>query len=293
MLRFRHSFLPAAALALLSACAGDPPAAPQRLSQAPEADRLPAPSVEASPELTAPALPPGVEPRPDWLGTRPLPLRPDGFGEIQPTPPDLADRRLLTPDHLPAPASDAFASSIGPVPPDVVARSTWTEGCPVALEDLRYVTVAHWGFDERPHTGELLLHESVADDVVGVFSQLHGARFPIEELRITTMAELDAHPTGDGNNSGGYVCRASRGSSEWSEHAAGLAVDLNPFHNPYAKGDVVLPELASAYVDRADHRPGMIQAGDVATTAFAGIGWEWGGNWRSAKDWMHFSKSGR
>lgn len=300
MVAARRAVLVPALLALLSlaACApgADTPApadAEAATSVVPSPTFPEASAVEAEPPEAAEASPPPAQPRPDWLGTRPLPLRPDGFGEVTPTPGELRDRRLVTPDHLPPPTTEDFTASVTTVPDDVVARSTWTSGCPVAREDLRYVTVAHWGFDERVHTGELLLHHTVAEDVVGVFEQLHAARFPIEELRITAPAELDAHPTGDGNNSGGYVCRASRGSTKWSEHAMGLAVDLNPFHNPYLKGDVVLPELASAYTDRAWHRPGMIQPGDVVVQAFAGIGWGWGGDWTSAKDWMHFSQSGR
>jgi hypothetical protein len=175
----------------------------------------------------------------------------------------------------------------------VARRSTWDPACPVALGDLRYLNVSFWGFDDRPHTGELLVHAEVADDVVAVFRRLHEVRFAVEEMRITRADELDAHPTGDGNNTGAFVCRPSRGTSEWSEHAYGRAVDVNPFHNPYLKGEVVLPELASSYRDRADRRPGMIVAGDAATQAFASIGWGWGGDWRSSKDPMHFSADGR
>jgi len=89
------------------------------------------------------------------------------------------------------------------------------------------------------------------------------------------------------------VCRPAVGSDNWSAHAYGLAIDVNPFHNPYLKGDLVIPELASAYTDREDVRPGMIVAGDVVTEAFADIGWSWGGNWNTLKDWMHFSTTGR
>ena len=78
----------------------------------------------------------------------------------------------------------------------------------------------------------------------------------------------------------------------WSTHAYGLAVDLNPFQNPYRRGDLVLPELASAYLDRGRVRPGMIRPGDVVTKAFAAIGWTWGGTWRSPTDSMHFSATG-
>jgi len=261
-----------------------------------------APPTRAAPEPApaAPAQPDSAEPpaaaavRPAWLGTRVLPRRPDGFGEIQPTPPELADRRLPPPPGgLPAPATDAFAGTIEPANDAVLARSTWSPGCPVAREELRYLTVTFWGFDDRPHAGELLVHASVADAMVGVFRRIYEARFPIEEMRVVAAHELDLPPTGDGNNTTAFVCRSTVSSGSWSQHAYGLAVDINPFHNPYARGDVVLPELASSYVDRAHHRPGMIQPGDAVTTAFAGVGWPWGGNWRSAKDWMHFSANGR
>ncbi len=230
---------------------------------------------------------------PSWLGSRPLPLRPDGFGEIQPTPSELRDRRLATTDLLAPPPDATFTSAIVAVPASVASRSTWNPDCPVGLDDLRYVTVAYWGFDALTHTGELLVNADAAENVVEVFRRLHQARFPIEEMRITRVEELDLHPTGDGNNTGSFVCRPSRGTTSWSEHAYGRAVDINPFHNPYVKGDVVLPELASAYVNRSVERPGMILAGDVVTDAFAAIGWGWGGNWRSSTDTMHFSASGR
>ncbi len=54
----------------------------------------------------------------------------------------------------------------------------------------------------------------------------------------------------------------------------------------------MLPELASVYTDRTDLRPGMISPGDVVVDAFAAMEWSWGGNWRTLKDWMHFSQSG-
>ncbi len=82
------------------------------------------------------------------------------------------------------------------------------------------------------------------------------------------------------------------GGSDWSEHAYGLAIDINPFHNPYLFGDIVGPELAGAYTDRTWKRPGMIFEGDPVVQAFDSIEWEWGGRWNSPKDWMHFSQSG-
>jgi hypothetical protein len=111
-------------------------------------------------------------------------------------------------------------------------------------------------------------------------------------MRVTRLDELDAPPTGDGNNTGAFVCRPTVGQTTFSQHAYGLAVDLNSFQNPYEKGDLVLPELASAYLDR-DDRAGVIHADDLVVRAFATIGWEWGGDWRTLKDYQHFSLNGR
>jgi hypothetical protein len=222
----------------------------------------------------------------------PLPLRPDGYGVAQPTPPDLVDRRLPTRDILPPPADGRFASTVGPVPDDVLARSTWKPGCPVQPADLRYVTVTFRGFDGGAHTGELIVAATVADDVAAVFGDLYAADFPIEEMRVVEPAELTAPPTGDDNNTTAFVCRPAVGLTRWSAHALGLAVDVNPFQNPYSKGDLVLPELASAYLDRDRDLPGMIFDGGPVVAAFARIGWKWGGHWTSPVDRHHFSRTG-
>ncbi len=212
-----------------------------------------------------------------------------------PTPAQLRVRRLPTRDVLPPPRGTRFRATVGPVTAAIRARMgrTWSPSCPVRLADLRYLTLAFHGFDGRLHTGELVVNASVADDVVTVFRRLFSASYPIEEMRLPTSPDLDAPPTGDGNNTAAYVCRTTRGSTSLSAHAYGLAIDLNPFVNPYSKGDLVLPELAGAYLDRSWHRPGMVLRGGVVTRAFAAVGWTWGGDFSSVSDLMHFSANGR
>ncbi|MEE9472790.1 MAG: M15 family metallopeptidase [Acidimicrobiia bacterium] len=211
---------------------------------------------------------------------------------MQPTPLELQDRTFETIDLFPPPPADDFLWTLGPVPPDVLARSSWTAECPVEVDELAYLTVSHYGFDGRFHTGEIMVNAMVAEDVLSVFRPLHSARFPIEQMRVIRLDEVDDPPTGDWNETTSFVCRPAVGSSGWSQHAFGLAVDINPFHNPYQKADLVIPELASVYTDRADVRVGMILSDDVVTAAFADIGFAWGGNWNTLKDWMHFSQSG-
>ena len=288
--------------AVLAGCAGrqepnpgSPQPNPGSLQPNPPTSGPPVGEATSSSRADAPEDPQPPTTTTLWrVGAHPLPLRPDGFGKVLPTPAPLRDRRLPTTDRLPPPPGGTFRSTVAAISPTIRARmgETWQAGCPVALGDLRYVTVSFRGFDGRAHTGELVVNRRVAAGVVSVFARLYRARFPIEEMRLVTTADLEAHPTGDGNNTAAFVCRTARGQTRWSAHAYGLAIDVDPFQNPYHRGDLILPELASAYLDRADRRPGMILPGGVVTGAFASIGWTWGGTFRSPKDLMHFSATG-
>ena len=282
--------------------AGKAPATPSPSSASPSASASVSPSASPTPPrgTPSPRLPHlsgrpviGTAP-PPWLGTRVLPEQANGYGAVRKTPPQLVQRRFTLPDRLPALPGAGFASRVTtPAPASVIARSTWTRGCPVAADDLSWLRLAFRGFDHRRHTGELLVNASAADDLVAVFRDLYRARFPIEEMRITRKAELTAPPTGDGNNTGAFACRATTGGTSYSQHAYGLAVDVNPFQNPYTRGELVLPELASSYLDRGWVRPGMITPDGPVVQAFAAIGWGWGGSWSSLKDFQHFSANGR
>jgi hypothetical protein len=289
-----------ALLVPLSACgASSESAAPApQPSTAASANPSPAPSPSVSPSRTRPTARPTDRPiigatPPTWLGKRVLPRQADGFGEIRPTPRELVVRRFTLPDTVPMLPGSGFAARVtSPAPAEVIARSTWKQGCPVAATDLSWVRLTFKGFDEQRHTGELLVNKAAAQDLVSVFRQLYAAKYPIEEMRITRADELDAPPTGDGNDTGAFNCRPTVGATSYSQHAYGLAIDVNPFQNPYTKGDLVLPELASSYLRRGWVRPGMIEPGGAVVRAFDSIGWTWGGTWHSLKDLQHFSQNG-
>ena len=170
---------------------------------------------------------------------------------------------------------------------------SWRPGCPVALRDLRLLTLAHWGFDGSARTGRLIAHEDVARDLVAVFRRLHAARFPIRR-----MAPVDAYGASDfrsieADNTSAFNCRYVEGTSRWSEHAYGRAIDVNPIENPYVSGGRTSHQASRSYLERTRRRPGMAYDGGALVRAFDAIGWGWGGRWASVKDYQHFSASGR
>lgn len=230
------------------------------------------------------------------LGVHVLPRHADGYGEVRPTPRSLRNRRYPTLDRLPAPADDRFHATLARIGRSVRARmgTTYQTGCPVTLGELRYLTLSFRGYDGAAHTGELVVAATEAHGIVSVFRALFAADFPIEEMRLPTTTDLEAPPTGDGNDTAAFVCRPTTGqTSGFSAHASGLALDLNPFVNPYLKGDLVLPERASSYLDRTRVRAGMVLPDSLAVRAFARIGWSWGGDFQTLKDYQHFTATGR
>jgi hypothetical protein len=189
-----------------------------------------------------------------------------------------------------------FRSTIEPIDASLAKRMTgvsWRKGCPVGLRDLRLLTLSHWGFDGRTRTGRLVVHRDVAHDLVKVFRELYAARFPIRR-----MVLIDAYGGSDfrsieADNTSAFNCRYVEGTTRWSNHAYGTAIDVNPIENPYVSGGSTSHAASRPYLDRSRRRPGMAVEGGAVVRAFDRIGWGWGGRWTSVKDYQHFSSTGR
>ena len=193
----------------------------------------------------------------------------------------------------PMPAAPRFAASIAAADPKRLTHS-WRRGCPVAVEDLRLVTLTYWDFGGRVKTGELVVHGDQAHDVVQVMGTLFDVRFPIERMELVDEYGGDDDRSMEANNTSAFNCRFVEGSRRWSEHAYGRAIDINPVQNPLVEGSGrISPPGGAAYTDRSHRRPGMVFGDDRVVGAFLAIGWEWGGNWSSSKDFQHFSETGR
>jgi hypothetical protein len=199
--------------------------------------------------------------------------------------------------------ASSFQTSAAPLSPPVrtqlKAGGFWHQSCPVALSDLRVLTVTHWGFDGKSHTGQLIVNQSAAGPLGRVFRQLYRLHFPIHHLQLADMYGPVSGRPSDGDPSGSFECRQAvpspctggTGTGSWSMHAYGLAVDLNPVENPYVGCGQSRDPASQTYRDRSRHRRGMVTQRIV--DAFRSIGWGWGGSWAgNTKDYMHFSSSG-
>lgn len=173
-------------------------------------------------------------------------------------------------------------------------KYSWRRGCPVPLKNLRLITMSYVGFDREAHLGEMVVHKSVAGDVVKVFRRLYRAKYPIRRMRLVDAYKGSDDKSMAADNTSAFNCRKVTGGSEWSQHSYGWAIDINPVENPYvSRSGKVLPPAGRKYADRRSRARGVIHRGDVVWRAFRSIGWGWGGSWRSIKDYQHFSLTGR
>ena len=191
---------------------------------------------------------------------------------------------------------EPFRGSIERIGPQLRERMTgvsWRPGCPVGFAKLRLLRVTHWGFDGKVRRGRLIVHRDSSRGMLRVMRELHRLRFPIRRLRLVDAYGADDRRSMAADNTSAFNCRFVAGTSRWSEHAFGHAIDVNPVENPYVTGDgYVSPPAGAPYADRSRRAKGLIHRKGPVVAAFASIGWEWGGNWSWPKDYQHFSERG-
>jgi D-alanyl-D-alanine carboxypeptidase len=180
---------------------------------------------------------------------------------------------------------------------DIREAGEWHHGCPVWLSELRVLSYRYYGFDKRTHIGQIVVNAKVAQPLSTVFAKLYRLRFPIRDGAFAST--YGPHPDRSGDVTASFECRDAAASPcigtgrthNWSMHAFGEAVDLDPRENPYVGCGMTRDKTALAYLKRSHHRPGMVTP--AVRNAFASIGWGWGGSWvGSTKDYMHFSTNG-
>jgi poly-gamma-glutamate synthesis protein (capsule biosynthesis protein) len=191
-----------------------------------------------------------------------------------------------------APPRVAFAGRAGPISDATRALMTnrsWRDDprCP-AFDELALVEIDHVAMDGTSARGELVVAARIADATLALFARLHAIGFPIAGARLVDHFEAasdDASMAAD--NTSGFNFRVVAGTDQLSQHARGLAIDINPVENPWLTDARLVPPAGEPYRDRRAIRPGMIVRPGPVTAIFDELGWEWGGDWRHARDYHH------
>lgn len=200
---------------------------------------------------------------------------------------DMEDRVTYQPDFYYESLSDSIKKRI--------TGLSYKEDCTIPYEDLRYVRVLYTNFNGGTSTGELICNQTIARDLVEIFYELYQAEYQIESIRLIDEYNADDLLSMEDNNTSCFNYRTVEGSTKLSKHALGLAIDVNPFFNPYITYEngeqKVSPAGSEAYADRSKPFAYKIDENDLCYKLFTEHGFVWGGHWNSCKDYQHFQKN--
>ena len=189
-----------------------------------------------------------------------------------------------------------FTSSM--IPDDVFERMlnvSYPEGCEVQTDELRYLRVLYIDFDGKEQSGELVCNASIAEDLLEIFNEFYKADYRLESVRLVDDFGGDDTASMEADNTSCFNDRLVEGTDRLSNHARGLAIDVNPFYNPYITypggKQRISPKGSEPYADRSADFPYKIDENDLAYKLFKAHGFRWGGDWNSSKDYQHFEKT--
>ena len=151
---------------------------------------------------------------------------------------------------------------------------------------LTLVEVEYYSFDEKLHRGQLIINKKAVEDIRAIFDFIKSSRFPIAKVIPMVKYSWDDEKSMNDNNTTAFNYRKVKGSKVLSSHSSGMAIDINPFQNPHIKGEVVSPSKGKYNIDVS----GTILKDSKLVKEFVKRGWQWGGRWRSSKDYQHFEK---
>jgi len=193
-----------------------------------------------------------------------------------------------------------YQSNISKITPEIKKRmikgNSWRKGCPVLLEDLRYLRMTYKDFRGKAVVGEIIVHKDVSTEVTEIFEALYEADYPVHKMRLVSDYKGNDWQSIESDNTSAFNCRSATGSKKWSKHSYGKAIDINPIENPYISRKGYISHKASLTYRKRVHKKStsadkaLLLKNDKATKIFKKYGWIWGGDWSGVKDYQHFSK---
>lgn len=185
-----------------------------------------------------------------------------------------------------------------PITDDVKERIyglSYKTDCTIPYEDLRYVSVLYYDFENQIQTGEIICNKAIAKDLVEIFYELYCNQYQIDKIRLVDEYNADDDLSCADNNTSCFNYRTVDGSNTLSKHAQGVAIDINPFQNPYVTypngKERISPAGSEPYADRSSGLSHMITEDDLCYKLFIEHGFTWGGHWKTLKDYQHFQKA--
>lgn len=180
----------------------------------------------------------------------------------------------------------------------------------VDLDELVYIKMLHYNYDGNVVVGEMIVNKAILDETREIFSALFILKYQIYSMRLIDDFWIDGDAlktdrnSVSHNNSSCFCYRKIAKQENLSNHALGIAIDINPLDNPYTPrnkdgsfDDSLLTDYEKKALinreDKAKVNKHIITLGDIACMVFDSVGFECGGIWplqneKWSSDWQHF-----
>ena len=175
----------------------------------------------------------------------------------------------------------------------------------ISIDDLRLINILYYDFNNNIKEGKLIVNKLIEEDVLYIFKKLYENKYQLKSVEL-----IDKFYTGDNletdgisiknNNTSCFNYRIIEDKDYLSYHALGLAIDINPYNNPYIinrNGKLEYSKLDGNEMYYASNRdssiPHVITHDDLVYKLFIERGFEWGGDWNpeyESIDYQHFEK---
>jgi len=159
------------------------------------------------------------------------------------------------------------------------------------LNELELINVRYYSTDGKIHEGQLLTNKNIAGDLKDIFDSVLRYKFPVKQVVPVVKYGWDDDLSMADNNTYSFCYR----NVDFSKHAYGMAVDINPFFNPvrwkypYSLHHANKPGGAV----RDTTRNGTFYAGHPLVELFRKKGFRWGHTFTQKFDDHHFEKRNR
>ena len=154
------------------------------------------------------------------------------------------------------------------------------------LKELVLVDVEYFSFDDVLHRGQVLINRAAEKDIKEIFQLIKLSKFPIGKAIPIVRYNWNDQASMLDNNTSAFNYRKVKGQKVLSAHSYGLAIDINPIQNPHIKRNKIEPPNSKYDVNK----DGTILKNSMLVKEFEKRGWQWGGKWKSSKDYQHFEK---
>ena len=153
------------------------------------------------------------------------------------------------------------------------------------IQQLKLINVQYYSTDKKIHQGQVLTNVKIADKIGIIFRFMFYEKFPIAHAIPIVNYNWDDDVSMQANNTYSFCYR----NANFSKHALGMAIDINPYFNPlrWKSGyENRLNKPAGAHYDPSV--PGTFYNLHPVVLEFKRLGFHWGHNFTIKNDDHHF-----